>query len=103
MLCSAHQGESFGIQHVLDISISVFLNLSADVSSRKCKAASIVPSRFQQGPFDSTFSVDYDALNSSRNFLFKGKRWAGELWKNLVVSNSTRHSPRIRSYFAKQM
>ena len=41
VLCSAYQGESSGIQHVFDNSISVLLNLSADVSSRRCKAASM--------------------------------------------------------------
>ena len=60
-LCSARQVESSHIQHVLKIPVSVFCNLTADVSSRRCKAASIVPIKFQQEPFD-TYSVDYEAL-----------------------------------------
>ena len=48
VLCSAHQGKSFGMQNVLDISISVFSKLSADVSSQRCEAARIAPSRFRK-------------------------------------------------------
>ena len=46
-LCSARQGESFDIRHVIYISFSVFSNFSEEVHSQGCNAAPIQRKRFQ--------------------------------------------------------
>ena len=73
------------MQLVLEIPISVFCNLSADLFSQRCKAACIASSRSQQGHFGSASFVDYGLLKSSRRLLSKGNRRAGDFWKNHVV------------------
>ena len=88
-LYSARQGESFDIQVVSNILFSIIFHLHADAFSHRCNATSIIQRRLRRAPFDSTLSVDYPALNSSRKLFFKRDRRADKLCKNQAVPSST--------------